>query len=82
MCVDYSKQVHTPNGSLLPFHTIKKKQKIKTEKCLGGQMDGAGKKMSEQAPGYFSFYFTRWQYVKNREKKKRTLKFEGGGGCV
>lgn len=41
--------------------------------------DGVGKKMSEQAPGYFSFHLTQWQYVKNGEEKG-TLKFEGG--CV
>lgn len=34
-------------------------------------MDGVGKKMSEQAPGYFSFRFTQWQYVKNREKRRK-----------
>lgn len=59
--------------STVPFcHSILlKKIKIKTEKSLGGQMDGVGKKMSEQAPGYFSFHFTQWQYVKNREKRRK-----------
>lgn len=34
-------------------------------------MNGVGKKMSEQAPGYFSFHFTQWQYIKNREKRRK-----------
>lgn len=34
-------------------------------------MDGVGKKMSEQAPGYFSFHFTQWQYVKNKERRRK-----------
>lgn len=51
-----------------PFHSIKK-LKNETEKSLGGQKDGVGKKMSEQAPGYFSFHFTQWKYVKIREKR-------------
>lgn len=52
------------------FHTIKKLKK-KTEKSLGGQKDGVGKKMSEQAPGYFSFHFTQWKYVKIMEKRRK-----------
>lgn len=27
--------------------------------------------MSEQAPGYFSFHFTKWKYVKIREKRRK-----------
>lgn len=53
----------------MPYYI--KKIKIKTEKSLGGQMDGVGKKMSEQAPGYFSFHFTQWQYVKNKERRRK-----------
>lgn len=53
-----------------PFHTIKKKKNT-TEKSLGGQKDGVGKKMSEQAPGYFSFHFTQLKYVKIREKRRK-----------
>lgn len=60
-----------------PFHTIKnkqtnnKKKQQKTEKSLGGEKDGVGKKMSEQAPGYFSFHFTQLKYVKIREKRRK-----------
>jgi len=34
-------------------------------------MDEAAKKMSEQAPGYFSFHFTQWQHVKNKKRRRK-----------
>lgn len=68
--VGHSKWVHTASSS--HSHSILlKKKKNTTEKSLGGQKDGVGKKMSEQAPGYFSFHFTQLKYVKIREKRRK-----------